>query len=145
MNKLKKNRGFSIAETAIALAIIAIVTAAALTVVMASISARVKATNISEAQDFAHNMLECFKAADNNIEFEDNVRFVFKSEGEESEDVDLEEIGFSKIDGTAYKYTAENKFKAEITANCDDGEFSITVVDAKGEEIISLDYTKGAK
>ena len=131
MNKLKKNRGFSIAETAIALAIIAIVTAAALTVVMASISARVKATNISEAQDFAHNMLECFKAADNIDEFENNVRFAEGLEWPEGK--------------TTYKYKAENKFTADITANCDDGNFSITVVDTKGEEIISLDYTKGAK
>ena len=131
MNKLKKNRGFSIAETAIALAIIAIVTAAALTVVMASISARVKATNISEAQDFAHNMLECFKAADNIDEFENNVRF---AEGLEWPD-----------DETNYEYTADNKFSADIKANCDDGNFSITVVDTKGEEIISFEYTKGAK
>ena len=62
MNKRRKS-GFSIMETVIALAVIVLVTAAALSVVMASISSRIKQSNYSEAQDFAHNILECFKAA----------------------------------------------------------------------------------
>ena len=76
MNHTKRNRGFSIMETVIALVVIVLVTAAALSITMAAISARVKMSNYSEAQDFAHNVLECFKAADSNTEFENNMKEV---------------------------------------------------------------------
>ena len=131
MNKTKRNSGFSIMETVIALAIILIVTMAALTVVMASISARVKQANYSEAQDLAHNMLECFKAAESNEDFESNVEFATG-------------LVWSEED-TNYTYNAENKFEAVIIADFTTDTFEITVTDNKGEEIISFSYTKGAK
>ena len=130
MNKTKRNSGFSIMETVIALAIIVMVTLAALTVIMTSISARVKATNYGEAQDFAHNILECFKAADENSEFESYVGFA----------------GYTMSVTSNNKYYFENnKFTAQIDANCSSGEFEITINDTKNEEIISFSYTKGAK
>ena len=134
MNKNKRNSGFSIMETVVALAIIVLVTVAALSVVMAAISARVKVNNYSEAQDFAHNALECFKVADDNAEFENNLDFA----GYERENL-------SEANSNEYTYVAENKFSADITANVTTGEFEITVEDNKGEEIISFSYTKGAK
>ena len=134
MNHTKRNRGFSIMETVIALVVIVLVTAAALSITMAAISARVKMSNYSEAQDFAHNVLECFKAADNNTEFESNMKDVA---GYEYEDMSAEP--------SIYTYKVENKFEAEIIAAFDvDGDyFHITVNDSNGTEIISFTYQKG--
>ncbi len=132
MNKTKRNSGFSIMETVIALAIIVIVTFAALTVVMSSISARVKQVNHSEAQDFAHNVLECFKASDDISELEANIKFA------EGKDVTLTSSGTD-----IYTYTSEkNNFTATITANFTNGNFDISVIDNKGNEIVSFDYDK---
>ncbi len=133
MNKTKRNSGFSIMETVIALAIIVIVTVAALSVVMASISARVKQANYSEAQDFAHNILECFKAADDTAKFEDYVKF--------AEGVELSQ--YAENDG--YNYDAENKFSAKIMYYNNFNEIFISIEDTKGDEIISFSYVKGAK
>jgi len=134
MNKTTRNRGFSIMETVIALVVIVMVTAAALSITMAAISARVKMSNYSEAQDFAHNVLECFKAADTNIEFENNMKDVAGYEYE-----DISEAP------SIYKYKVENKFEAEIIAAfADDNDyFKITVNDNNGTEIIEFEYTKG--
>lgn len=129
MNHIKRNRGFSIMETVIALVVIVLVTAAALSITMAAISARVKMSNYSEAQDFAHNVLECFKAADDKDKFESNVGFA----GYELP---------SPVDST-YTYSAGNKFEAEITADFASGKFAITVNDSNGTEIISFTYQKG--
>ena len=131
MNKTKRNRGFSIMETVIALVVIVMVTAAALSITMAAISARVKMSNYSEAQDFAHNVLECFKAADDEDEFRLNVEFA----------------GY-ELSGAAstYTYKVENKFEAVITANFASGKFAITVNDNNGKVIISVpEYQKHTK
>ena len=134
MNHIKRNRGFSIMETVIALVVIVLVTAAALSITMAAISARVKMSNYSEAQDFAHNVLECFKAADNNTEFESNMKDVA---GYEYDDMSAEP--------SIYTYKVENKFEAEIIAafDVDVDYFQITVNDTNGTEIISFTYQKG--
>lgn len=135
MRKTKRNSGFSIMETVIALAMIAIVTIAALSVVLSAISARVKQANYSEAQDFAHNILECFKAAEDETEFVNNTAFA---------DIVL----YASADPEyTYSYVVANKISADIKAEfgTDKDEFEITVADSKGEEIISFSYTKGAK
>ena len=131
MNKTTRNRGFSIMETVIALVVIVLVTAAALSITLSAISARVKMSNYREAQDFAHNVLECFKAADGDTEFENNVGFA----GYE----------FPSRVAYTYRYNAENKFSAVITANFDSGYFKITVTEYEKDDkvIIEFDYTKG--
>ena len=135
MNQTTRNRGFSIMETVIALVVIVLVTAAALSITLSAISARVKMSNYSEAQDFAHNVLECFKAADDNEDFE---KYVAEVAGY----TDMLEI----VPDEQYSFE-NNKFIAQITANCATGEFDITINDKNGKEIISVDdyrkHTKG--
>ena len=132
-----KKRGFSIMEAVIALAVIVLVTAAALTVVLAAISARVKAVNKSEAQNFAYNVWECFKVSDNIGDFETNVKFA------EGEDVELKEQAPDASGNQVYTYTSEkNKFTAKITVDFISGEFYIYVENNKTEEIVSFDYIK---
>ncbi|MBQ3012942.1 MAG: type II secretion system protein [Clostridia bacterium] len=132
MRKTKRNSGFSVMETVIALAMIAIVTIAALSVVLSAISARVKQANISEAQDFAHNILECFKASENSGQFTDNVEFA-----------GIEGLEYSG--GSKYRYVAENKFAAVLNADFTSSEFEIDIRNNKDEVIISFSYEKGAK
>lgn len=130
-----KKRGFSIMEAVIALAVIVLVTAAALTVVLAAISARVKAVNKSEAQNFAYNVWECFKVSDDIGEFEANVKF--------AEGVKLDEPTPDASGNQVYTYTSEkNKFTAIITVDFISGEFYIYVENNKTEEIVSFDYIK---
>lgn len=138
MNKEKKRKsGFSIVEVVIALAVVVIVTASALSIVMAAISARVKTVNRSEAQNFAHNMWECFKASENGTEFESNVKFAYEGL----------ELNKDPDDETKYTYTSDkNNFEATITVNFLDAKstFDIVVKDVKNdEEIVSFSYTKG--
>ena len=130
MNKTTRNRGFSIMETVIALVVIVMVTAAALSITMAAISARVKMSNYSEAQDFAHNVLECFKAADDKEEFEYDVKVV---------------AGYELTPGepSTYTYSAGNKFTAYIN-----GIFEIKVTEFEKDDkvIISVpEYQKHTK
>ena len=132
MRKTKRNSGFSIMETVIALAMIAIVTIAALSVVLSAISARVKQANYSEAQDFAHNILECFKASENSGQCIDNVEFA-----------GIEGLEYSG--GSKYRYVAENKFAAVLNADFTSSEFEIDIRNNKDEVIISFSYEKGAK
>lgn len=139
MNHTKRNRGFSIMETVIALVVIVLVTAAALSITMAAISARVKMSNYSEAQDFAHNVLECFKAAkDDNVDdrisnFENNVGVAgYKRENLTGTNPD-------------YRYKAENKFEAKITADFDDDYFEIVVTEYGKDDKIIIQFEYGQK
>ena len=126
-------------EVVIALAVITVVTLASLTTVMASISARVKIVNRSEAQNFAQNVWECFKVSENKDDFIENVKFVLNIDKEEESP--FEE---SEADGkTVYKYTSDkNNFTATITVDFATGELYIKIDDNKGEEIVSFDYDK---
>ena len=137
MNHTKRNRGFSIMETVIALVVIVLVTAAALSITMAAISARVKMSNYSEAQDFAHNVLECFKAADGADEAEKIDNF--------EKNVEFAGYEFSPRVASAYTYSAGNKFTAYIKADFQNGIFEIKVTEfGKNDKvIIEFDYTKG--
>lgn len=133
MSKTRTKRsGFSLAETVIALAVVAVVTVAALTAVTSAISARVKTENKSEAQSFAENALECFKASEDGDEFIDNMKFL--GIGEDS----LEK----QSDGKTYVYKS-NKFNAKITLDFNNGKFFIDVSEPqKGEKIVSFEYVR---
>ena len=132
MNKIKMKkarRGFSLAEAVVALAVVVIITVAALTMVTSSIVATINATNKAEAQIFAQNVWECFKASENEDKFLENVEFAI--------DGTLMEQGINK-----YKYNADG-FNAKIEVNSSFTELTVTVNDNKGEQIVSLNYTKG--
>lgn len=137
MRKAKSKSGFSMMEVVIALAVITVVTLASLTTVMASISARVKIVNRSEAQNFAQNVWECFKVSDNIAELETNVKFA------EGEEVALTPNGTDEFGNSIYNYTSDkNNFTATITVDFESGEFYIDVIDNKDETIVSFSYLK---
>lgn len=127
-NKMqKRNGGFSLTEAVIALAIVVIITVAALTVVMSSIVAKVNAVNKAEAQGFAQNVWECFKASEDEGEFVENVRFALGDDTLEAQDI--------------YEYESD-RFNAKIEVDWNLATIEITVNGNKGEEIVSLNYNK---
>ncbi len=142
MRKAKSKSGFSMMEVVIALAVITVVTLASLTTIMASISARVKIVNRSEAQNFAQNVWECFKVSDSVDSFEENVKF--------AEGVDLNDLDTENEKIGVYNYNVGNQFTVSITVdfttssidNDKTVNIKIDVIDNKNEEIVSFDYDK---
>ena len=125
---INRKGGFSIAEAIIALSIIVVVSIAAATITLSSISLRYTLTNRSIAINFADNAVECFKAAEDETEF------------------------WALVSGLADYSYIDNKFTAEITVDFNSApkKFKIVVNEIKkndsiGDEIISLEYVKGAK
>ena len=140
MNRMRKKSGFSIAEAVVALAVIVIVSIGSVSVVSGSITARANAINNTKAQNFADNLLECFKVSENPNDFRLKVNF--------AEGVALV---YTDTDGKTYEtYTYENirnNFKAEITVKFPESErpsFEIDVTNLDGDKsIISFSYVKG--
>ena len=143
--KRKNKGGFSLVEVVIALAIIVMVMGAGLSITLSSITTKVKAINRTHAQNFAENVLECFKAADNTEEFE-RLLPVIDNDNDQHRNPYHDER-----DGTQYyiyTHTSANyQFIAEVAVRYADGERPILKVNVTGEDgtdIISFDYTKGA-
>ena len=132
MKRIKRKNGFSLAEVIVALAIVAIVSVAALSIVSSSINARVNAINRTNAQIFADNILECFKASENESGFKNNVQFA---------------VGVNISDGTDGEYVlSQNAFSSEIKfIPSDEGRrtIEIEIKDSDGDSIISITYVKG--
>lgn len=138
--KRKNKGGFSLVEVVIALAIIVMVTGAGLSITLSSITTKVKAINRTHAQNFAENVLECFKAADTKDEFQDLLEVV-DNPNDIHEEID---------DTTFYTFihrSGSYQFVAEISVRYADGERPLLKVNVRGEnneDIISFDYTRGA-
>lgn len=130
MNKHKKG-GFSLMEAVVALTIIVLVSATALTVVLSSISAKVTQVGRSQAQNFAANAWECFKVSDTEEKFIENMHFA------EGADLTFTE-GFCEYTSEEYKFTAEITLNYAVQRPV--FEISVTYQD---KELISFSYTKG--
>ena len=59
---VKNNKGVSMVEVVIALAVIGLVTAAALTIMIGSVETTLKTLEDAEAQNFVFNAVECYIA-----------------------------------------------------------------------------------
>ena len=68
MKRLNK-RGFSLIEVIMALAVVVIVSVAALSITLSSVPAKLNAMNKTRAQNFAADAWECFKVADGEDDF----------------------------------------------------------------------------
>ena len=138
--KRKNKGGFSLVEVVIALAIIVMVAGAGLSITLSSITTKVKAINRTHAQNFAENVLECFKAADTKDEFHNLLEVVDNPN----------DIHEERDDTTYYTFihrSGSYQFVAEISVRYADGErplLKVNVTDGEdGEEIISFPYEKG--
>ena len=150
MDKLKSKKGYSLVEVVIALSVIIVVSATALTVILYSITLRHAEINKSEAQNFAENVVECFKAANQNgltaeakkAEF---FRLVEFAEGATFEQADPHFPGI-------YTYTSETKkFIVGINISYSDfdenfnnaADLTVEVIDKKGSRLTQIEYRVG--
>ena len=60
----RNNRGFSMVEVVIAMAVVGLVTAAALVIMIGSVDSTQKTFNEAEAENFVANAVECYIAAE---------------------------------------------------------------------------------
>ena len=119
-----KKGGFSIAEAVIALAVIVIVTASALTLITSATTARYKAIKKAEAINCANDLLECFKVSNDEDEFRLNAEFA----------------GFPITDDLKL-YTSE--YITEMTTNFSEGSFSIRIYTAdRANILVDIEYNK---
>ena len=139
MNKTKCKKGFSLVEVIIALAVIVVVSAAAITMILSSFAAKTNIINKSNAQGFAANVWESFKASETQEEFVSLVSF--------SEGVELSEPEIDSNGNAVYTYSFEDcELEARISVSfslTESDELAIDITDDDGESIISFSYRKG--
>ncbi len=138
MLKLKNKKGFSLVEVVVALAVIVIVSAAAITIILSSFASKNTIIDKSKAQSFASNVWESFKAADGQEEFLALVSF--------SEGVELSEVENEGEGKTVYTYFfPESEIEARISVDFSEterDELEIDIID-DGKSIVSFSYRKG--
>ena len=137
----KKKKGFSLVEVAIALAIVVIVTVTALTIVLNSIAPKINNNNREHAQNFAHNVWQCFEVANRDGD-------VCSLLGSSYDLLDMtEKTSESGVKTYIYR-SEEHKYTAEITllfpTNGGRPKMNLVITREKGDEIIAFEYTRGA-
>lgn len=115
MIKNIRKKGFTEAEAVIALAVITIVTAAAMSIVASALSRSVRMRDEMTAQNFAFDLWECFKSSEDHDAFCGNVEF--------SGVADLKTLLQSDADGySVYTYEGKkNAFTATVRIKCEAG------------------------
>lgn len=139
----KKKKGFSLVEVAIALAIVVIVTVTALTIVLNSIAPKINNNNREHAQNFAHNVWQCFQEANNNDEVFTLLTFSYDLNTGMTKSNDPDQEGYT----TYTYYSEEHKYTAVIKLKFPDGgrpKMNLVITSEKGDEIIAFEYTRGA-
>lgn len=132
---IKNRNGFSLVEVMVAMAVIAIVTASAVTIITSALNSTKKNIYANNVEYFASDVLQAYTSAENSENFESAMKFagypLVKDGGTEDK----------------YNYTFEqSKYVAEIKASYSDtdrSELSLIVKDDKGNEIKSYTFTKG--
>lgn len=114
----KSKRGFAMAETIIALAVISIVSMATMTLILSSNTATRSANYKLDAQNYTEDIIECFRITDNKDDFNSSVAFA---------------LGFA--DGT--------DFTDNIPEHLEDSEYSLSI--SYSEQSVSIEIKNGSK
>lgn len=129
MNK----KGFSLAESVIALSVVTIVSICAITIVISSITSKAKTVQKLNSQNFAYNVVECFKVSSDQTDFENNLKLIIDSLPTKQ---DLES-------NSIYSFILEKtNYSTVITYSNDNKKLTINITNDKNETIISLEYNK---
>lgn len=122
---LKNKRGFTIAETVIALAIISTISISAVALSVSSQNASRLALQKQQAQFYAADIISCYRAGD---DFKTNLNFVFGTNFQETDEVS----SITLSDGMTATLKIEN------------GKLTVTIL--QQEKILtSLEFTKGGQ
>ena len=113
--------------------IIVFVSAAAITIILSSISDKTAAKDKAQAQNFASDAWECFKVSGSEREFIENMRFA-------------EGIELNFTEGVSRYYSEEFDFTAEIKTDYSAARpaFEISVI-YREKELISFSYIGGGE
>ena len=124
--KKQNRRGFTVAETVIALALIATVSVSSVSLVLSAQNASMAAHQRQQAQFYAMDILSCYRAEKEDGDFEKNLIFCFGIELEENQSLNLNSIPLlgglfgkvteegEKITITVCKGSVEGKVLAKI-------------------------------
>ena len=118
----KHKRGFTLAETVLALAVISITSVGTLSLILASNRATISAAQKQQAQLAAMDIVSCFRVSDSYADFEDNLEFA---------------LG---------KQISENKIKLgnDMTASIEiDGKKITVVVKNEQKDLAKTEFIKG--
>ena len=116
-------RGFTLAETALALAVISITCVGALSLILSAQHATMSAAQKQQAQLFAADIVNCFRVSDTYGDFEDNLEFALGKE--------ISDITAIPLDD-------------ELTANVAISDNDITVTVTKDDKnVVQISFTKG--
>lgn len=115
-------RGFTLAETALALAVISITCVGALSLILSAQRATISAAQKQQAQLFAADIVNCFRVSDNS-DFKENLEFALGKEISNLTAIPLDD---------------------ELTANVaiSDNDITVTVTN-DDKNVVQLSFTKG--
>ena len=121
LKKLNK-RGFTLAESVLALAIITIVSVGTLSLILSAQNSTISAAQKQQAQLYAADIIACYRVS-SDADFNENVTFA---------------IGKEIIDN---KITLNDGLTAHITKK--DTTLTVAVKNEKGTALTTLTFTKG--
>ena len=122
LKKLNK-RGFTLAESVLALAIIAIVSVGTLSLILSAQNSTISAAQKQQAQLYAADIISCYRVSTSYADFNENVTFA---------------IGKEIIDN---KITLNDGLTAHITK--EDTTLTVAVKNEKNTTLTTLTFTKG--
>ena len=120
--KLNK-RGFTLAESVLALAIISIVSVSTLSLILSAQRSTISAAQKQQAQLYAADIISCYRVSENDTDFASNVNFAL------GKPIDDNTIALSD----------------DLTAHIDQegNTLKVTVKNGQGSELSTLTFTKG--
>jgi len=125
-NKYKSSRGFAMAEVIIAIAVIGIISLAAVSLFTSSINSTKRAMDKAEAQNVLESVVECYRVSESGENFDNS----FNSA-----------LAFTlDLDSADYK---ENITKDDTTVSISLEGTLLKVSVTVGEQTVSADYDKG--
>lgn len=128
----RNNRGFSMVEVVIAMAVVGLVTAAALVIMIGSVDSTQKTFNEAEAENFVANAVECYIAADGALD-----KFSYT----------MNTVAGYEFDGGGEYYTCNlpGGYQGQVIVNA--RSLNICVYDTDKQELYIdwLTYTRGAR
>ena len=123
--KLNK-RGFTLAESVLALAIISIVSVGTLTLILSAQKSTISAAQKQQAQLYAADIISCYRVSKNDTDFASNVNFA---------------LGGKTIDNNTIALS--NDLTAHINIDQEGKTIKVTVTNGQGSELSALTFTKG--
>jgi len=126
--KLRSRKGMSMVEVVIALVIISVISASALSMIMMSVNVEADAVRSFEVSESVDNAMDCFRFAETPAEFLEALKMtaLYEQDPENPDRFLLKAAGFT------------------VTVTVSGDQFEYTAVNVDGEVIYAFTYHKGS-